>query len=130
MLVFMNAKRDSLRYSTVVTVDGGTVFKDSEITLAEQHIVAGVPPMFLGALPSAAGMAFVRSATIGGTWHPAPRKQWVVMVRGVIEVAVTDGTRRRFGPGDLLLVTDTTGRGHHTAGIGEGPFEALYIPVP
>jgi hypothetical protein len=37
-----------------------------------------------------------------------------VMLRGAVEVEVSEGTRRRFGPGDLVLAADTTGRGHLT----------------
>ena len=29
-----------------------------------------------------------------------------------MEVTVTNGERREFGPGDALLVEDTTGKGH------------------
>jgi hypothetical protein len=50
------------------------------------------------------------------------------MVRGAIEVQVSDGARRRFGPGDLVFVSDTTGSGHVTAAVGEPPFEALFVP--
>ena len=50
------------------------------------------------------------------------------MLRGVIEVQVNDGTSRQFGPGDLVLATDTSGRGHITLTVGDPPFEALIIP--
>jgi hypothetical protein len=50
------------------------------------------------------------------------------MLRGVIEVQVSDGSSRRFGPGDLVLATDTSGHGHVTLTVGEPPFEALIIP--
>lgn len=51
------------------------------------------------------------------------------MLRGVIEVVVTDGTTRQFGPGDLLLVTDTAGTGHITTAVGDHPLEALFLPA-
>jgi hypothetical protein len=50
------------------------------------------------------------------------------MLRGVVEVEVSDGTRRRFEPGDLVLVTNTTGSGHITAAVGDPPLEALFVP--
>lgn len=50
------------------------------------------------------------------------------MLRGSIEIEVSDGTRRRFAPGDLLLVTDTTGIGHVTFTVGQPPFETLFVP--
>jgi hypothetical protein len=120
----------SVRFTRIVRdADGGSAFEDDEIVLADRQVAAGVPAMALGGLPSAGGVLFVRSAEFDSAPHPAPREQWVVMLRGVIEVAVTDGTRRRFGPGDLLLAADTTGTGHVTSGVGEPPLEALFVPV-
>jgi len=49
------------------------------------------------------------------------------MLRGAIEVEVSDGTRRRFAPGDLVFVADTTGRGHVTLAVGDPPFETLFV---
>jgi hypothetical protein len=33
-------------------------------------------------------------------WHPAPRRQWVIILSGELEIGLGNGTRRRFGPGD------------------------------
>ena len=85
--------------------------------------------MFAGALGER-GAAFVRFAALDsyGEPHPAAEPQWVVVLRGAIEVRVSDGTSRQFGPGDLLLATDTTGRGHITLTVGDTLVEALGIP--
>ncbi len=45
-------------------------------------------------------------------WHPAPRRQWVVTLAGFVEIVLGDGTRMTFGPGDVFLAEDVTGRGH------------------
>lgn len=119
-----------MRITRIVrTGDGGSAFRDDEIALESHRIVAGVPPMELGALPSSGGARFVRSAAFDSAAHPAPVQQWVIMLRGTIEVTVSDGARRRFGPGDLVLAADTTGTGHVTTGIGAAPFEALFLPT-
>jgi hypothetical protein len=47
-------------------------------------------------------------------WHPAPRRQYIVLLDGAIEIEVSDGERRTFRGGEVLLVEDTTGRGHRT----------------
>jgi quercetin dioxygenase-like cupin family protein len=68
----------------------------------------------------------------GGTfidWHPAPRRQYVILLSGEIEIGFGDGTVRRFGPGDARLVEDTTGRGHTTRYIGDGPVVTAVIPL-
>jgi len=120
---------DVKRYTRIVhTDDGGSTFEDAEIQLTEQQVAAGVPPMLVGRLSPSGGVAFLRSAEFDSDPHPAPREQWVVMLHGAIEVEVSDGTRRRFEPGDLVLVTDTAGRGHTTFAAGEPPIEALFVP--
>jgi hypothetical protein len=52
----------------------------------------------------------------------------VVVLRGAVEVEVTDGSRRTFGPGDLLRAEDTGGSGHVTRPVGDLPVEALFPP--
>jgi uncharacterized cupin superfamily protein len=120
---------DVKRYTRIVrTDDGGSKFEDAELQLTEQQVADGVPSMFVGGLSPSAGVVFLRSAAFDSDPHPAPRKQWVVMLRGAIEVEVSDGARRRFEPGDLVVVTDTTGSGHLTVAVGDPPLEALFVP--
>ena len=117
------------RYTRIVrTDDGGSAFEDAEVHLSEQQVAAGTPPMLVGNLSSGSGVVFLRGAEFDSEPHPAPRQQWVIMLRGAIEIEVSDGARRRFDPGDLVLVTDTTGTGHVTFARGDPPIEALFIP--
>jgi hypothetical protein len=51
------------------------------------------------------------------------------MLRGTIEVEVTDGTVRCFSLADLVFVADTTRAGHVTRAVGDRPFEALFDPT-
>jgi uncharacterized cupin superfamily protein len=116
--------------SVVANQDGGSSFSDGEVQLSTQYIAEGTPPMLTGAIPSTAGVVYLRTGPFEGTPHPAPRRQWLVMLRGALRVAVTDGTSREFGPGDLLLLDDTSGTGHVQTTVGDPPFEALFIPAP
>jgi quercetin dioxygenase-like cupin family protein len=61
-------------------------------------------------------------------WHPAPRRQYVITLSGQGEIEISDGTKRRFGPGDVMLADDTTGRGHITRVVGNQP--RLYVMIP
>jgi quercetin dioxygenase-like cupin family protein len=65
-----------------------------------------------------------------GDWHPCPTRQFLALMSGVVEMETTDGTKRRFNPGDLVLLEDTTGKGHVTRNIGEGYASYLVVPVP
>ncbi len=62
-------------------------------------------------------------------WHPAPRRQFVIILSGQLEIGFGDGTKRVFGPGDARLVEDTTGKGHTTAVHGNKPCVIATIPL-
>jgi hypothetical protein len=49
------------------------------------------------------------------------------MVRGIVEAATTDGEVRRFGPGEAVLLEDTTGVGHRTRVVGDEPWFAMVV---
>ena len=48
---------------------------------------------------------------------------------GSVEIETGDGTKRRFGVGDVLLADDTTGEGHISRGV-DTPREQVFIVVP
>ena len=62
--------------------------------------------------------------------HPAPAKQFVMVLTGVMEVQSGDGERRQFLPGSVLLVTDTQGPGHRTNALGNEDVFLVWVPVP
>ncbi len=62
-------------------------------------------------------------------WHTAPRRQFVVNLSGEVEIEVSDGEKRRFGPGSIMLAEDITGKGHISRGVGEAERRSLFIPL-
>ena len=62
-------------------------------------------------------------------WHNAPRRQFVVNLTGEVEIETSDGNKRRFGPGSILLAEDVTGKGHISRGVGSGERRTLFIPL-
>lgn len=62
-------------------------------------------------------------------WHVAPRRQFIVLLDGVIQIEVSDGTRRTFRGGDILLLEDTTGRGHRTHNLDRRERRSVFIPL-
>ena len=57
----------------------------------------------------------IEVATTGGDFdefHNAPRRQMLCMLQGQGEIRTSDGDTKVFKPGDMLLVEDTTGKGH------------------
>lgn len=60
-------------------------------------------------------------------WHTAPARWFAINMRGELEVETSDGERRRVGPGDLVFMEDTTGKGHVTRLLS--PVSCLFIAV-
>jgi uncharacterized cupin superfamily protein len=54
-------------------------------------------------------------------WHPAPQRQFVIILSGRLQIGFEDGSTKIFGPGDARLVEDTTGKGHTTIALGDEP---------
>jgi hypothetical protein len=79
----------------------------------------------------AASKIFFRVWKVGEflDWHPAPRRQFVIVLSGQLEVGLGDGSKHVFGPGDARLVEDTTGRGHTTRTLGDQPCVTATIPL-
>ena len=65
-----------------------------------------------------------------GDWHPSPTRQFLALMSGAVEVETTDGTVRRMGPGDLVLLEDTSGRGHVTRNISDGYSTFFVVSIP
>lgn len=62
--------------------------------------------------------------------HNAPRRLLIVQVDGTVEIEVSDGEKRLFGPGSVLLVEDTTGKGHVTRNVSGKPRSTLIATLP
>ena len=62
-------------------------------------------------------------------WHPAARRQFVIILAGQLEIGLGDGSMHVFGPGDARLVEDTTGQGHTTKVYGTQPCLTATVPL-
>ncbi len=63
-------------------------------------------------------------------FHTAPQKQYIVLLDGEIEIETSVGVKRQFGPGEILLVEDTEGRGHKTRNLLPIKRKSLFITIP
>ena len=81
--------------------------------------------------PQAVTTINFREAKVGNfqDWHPAPRRQFVIILSGQLEIGLGDGSKHIFGPGDARLVEDTTGHGHTTATHGDQPCVTVTVPL-
>ena len=69
----------------------------------------------------------LESGNFTGDWHTAPRRQYVIYLEGKTEIEVSDGERRLLKTGDVLLVEDTTGKGHRNHTIDDRPKRAVFV---
>lgn len=102
-------------YAKVVTDENGeSRFEDVEVTMQEAQFAPPAPPVNLAALGPAEAVALMGGdADWGGDIpHPAPARQIVCVLKGRGKITTSDGESREFGPGEFVLVEDTSGRGH------------------
>ncbi len=59
-------------------------------------------------------------------FHPAPRRRWMSLLSGQIDIQLADGAIHSFGPNDLRLWEDLTGHGHRT----RFPVHSVSISMP
>lgn len=63
-------------------------------------------------------------------YHTAPEKQLIVLLDGAIEIETSLGVRRVFFSGAVILVEDTTGKGHKTKNVANAERKSLFITLP
>ena len=103
---------------------GESHFRDIEIEWAEERRGSKLSKR----LP-ANGIIF--RETVGEydlSWHPAPRRQYIVNLDAGVKLTASDGESRIIGPGELILVEDVTGKGHMSQGLGNMR-HILFIPI-
>jgi hypothetical protein len=94
---------------------GDSHFEDIAVPLESPSAGGAGPVQRLSPLPaSSIVLQRVSAAEYQPNWHPAPDRQFVVVMSGRMEIEVSDGQVRQFGPGRVVLVEDTTGKGHLT----------------
>ncbi|MFC1941329.1 hypothetical protein ACFLWL_02865 [Chloroflexota bacterium] len=105
--------------------DGESHFEDIDIPL-EDIGVAGRR----SELMKATGIIFREMGSeYNSDWHKASRRQFTITLEGQVEIVAGDGTKRQFGPGDILLAEDTTGRGHITRVVNNQPRTAIFVTL-
>jgi quercetin dioxygenase-like cupin family protein len=62
-------------------------------------------------------------------WHHAPRRQYVIMLSGEMEIGLGDGSMHQLGPGDVLFAEDLTGQGHTRRVTSDKPRISATVPL-
>jgi quercetin dioxygenase-like cupin family protein len=61
--------------------------------------------------------------------HNAPRRQFLVVLRGELELESSTGEQERLQPGDVLLADDIGAKGHHSRDVGLEPLMLMAIGI-
>jgi hypothetical protein len=111
--------------------DGQTHFADEEVPTVQREVFAGFQPFDVAQPIPVSSLILLRypeQATREPGWHNAPRRQFAVADKDM-EFEVSDGQRRHVGAGTVVLVEDTTGKGHRTRALAEGDVLLLFLPL-
>ena len=63
------------------------------------------------------------------SWHPAPRRQYIINLDGGVQITASDGDARTIGAGEVVLVEDITGKGHLSKSVGGKMRHSIFVPV-
>ena len=64
---------------------------------------------------------------VAGGFHAQRKHQYYVTISGHAEIGSGTGEKHIFGPGDVLLAEDFTGRGHTYRVVGDEPRVGILI---
>ncbi len=105
--------------------DGDSVFEEIELSLKNMGIIGSMSE------PVEVDRLIFREtpADYDYDFHCAPEKQYIVFLDGKTEITTSLGDKRVFTSGDILLVEDTTGKGHKTKHLINKKRRSLFIPI-
>lgn len=100
--------------------DGCSHFEVKNVGLETKNYAPPAPPLNTSALAPADNSVFLE-LPVGwyGDWHPTPVRQWLILMSGECEFEAGDGERAICKAGDVVMLDDTSGKGHQTKVLGE-----------
>ena len=63
-------------------------------------------------------------------FHNTPHKQYIILLDGEIEIETSLGEKRIFKAGEVLLLEDTSGKGHKTRNLQPKKRRSIFITLP
>ncbi|HKD56469.1 MAG TPA: hypothetical protein VKD45_03090 [Hyphomicrobiaceae bacterium] len=112
-------------HNLYVDANGETHFRDIEVAWVEERNFSK-----LSARLPATGIIFREtSADYDLDWHPAPRRQYIINLDGGVKITASDGESRIIGAGEVLLVEDTSGKGHLSKSVAGKLRHSIFVPI-
>jgi len=109
---------------------GESHFEDVEIDLTLTEYAPPAPPLELSSITPAEQSGFMNAPAgwVSG-WHPSAARNIFFVLTGEWEVTASDGEARRFSRGSVLLVDDTTGKGHTSEVVSQTDSLAVMVQL-
>lgn len=105
--------------------DGESHFEDIHIPLQDAGDIGSLSRVF-----PATGVIFRETdGHYDYHWHNAPCRQLVLMLEGGVEIEASDGEKRIFDSGDILLAEDISGRGHISKAVNQQARKSVFITL-
>lgn len=106
--------------------DGDSHFEEQVITLKDEGAIGKL------SMPYPASQVIFREVepTYDYDFHTAPQRQYIILLDGEIEIETSLHEKRIFRGGDILLVEDTTGKGHKTKNLQPIERKSIFISLP
>src|SRR5215211_7861918 len=60
-------------------------------------------------------------------WHPAPCRQYIINLDAGVQITASDGESRVIGAGEVILVEDTTGKGHLSKAVDDKLRHSIFV---
>lgn len=104
---------------------GDSHFEDMEI----EYVETTPAGQFTKRLPTT-GMIFREvQPTYDLDWHNAPRRQYIINLDNGVQITASDGEARIIGAGEVILVEDTTGKGHLSKAVNERLRHCIFVTL-
>lgn len=109
---------------------GESRFDSYEVPMAWQDFAPPAGPLYVSEPEAATRYMMIRlPAGWSGARHPSPRRQIMFCLRGAMRVTASTGDEREVAGGDAWFMSDTTGKGHTTEVVSEGPVDAVIVQL-
>lgn len=104
---------------------GESHWRDIEVQYVEQNEAGR-----LSARLPARGIIFRQTqAEHDRPWHPAPRRQYIINLDAGVQLTASDGEARVIGAGEVILVEDTSGKGHLSKSVNNQMRHSIFVPI-
>lgn len=112
---------DAMHYTRIYSDSNGQSHFSTELKLFSRvEFSPLLPPVSVSGSVTTRDIVIISAPAQGvADWHPVPRRQINIILTGEVEIEVSDGEKRRFGPGSFIVGEDTEGMRHITRVISD-----------